>query len=126
MAGSIEEAAAALGADPHQLCKALAVVGQGGRRAAVALVPGGLRLSLRKALSLLPRRLLLPAGRVVPAMRCMPGAPCLLRGTPFSFLGACQLRELRCAAHHHAMPRRACKQPATNCAPPLPSRRWLA
>lgn len=73
MAGSIEEAAAALGADPHQLCKALAVVGQGGRRAAVALVPGGLRLSLRKALSLLPRRLLLPASRAVPAMRCTPG-----------------------------------------------------
>lgn len=68
LGGSIEEEAAALGALPRQLCKALAVVAQG--RGAVAVVPGNLRLSLRKALLLLPQRLLPPAHLMrPPAMR---------------------------------------------------------
>ncbi|GAB4818833.1 hypothetical protein N2152v2_005879 [Parachlorella kessleri] len=71
--GSIEEAAMALDIPSHRFCKALAVLRPRGLRggyAAVALLPGDLRLSLRKAL-LLPRMLLphhmirLPAVAVV-------------------------------------------------------------
>ncbi len=64
---------------PHQVCKALAVVGTRGRGAALVLIPGSLRLSLRKAL-LLPR-LLLPAHMIrLPAVRCSMLARMLARG----------------------------------------------